>query len=221
MLKKTLRLWVACRFIESKWRCWSEAGWADSEIRAMNPQDPFYKDIDSLPPYIDYQIASIIIHRILSPLRKDVLRILQSTFNTHSPKDWFATFLTSFILLQNYEMQMLFQRQFAARRRAEVSRDRTQPRKALLTHKQVQYLDMPLVRATNSGAKTILAHFHYCYKGQQLFTPGFDWSAPRVRRMARLDAEQSEFMAQCRDVVVKKGKRPRPLGDTGTSTDQI
>jgi hypothetical protein len=126
MLKKTLRLWVACRFIESKWRCWSEAGWADSEIRAMNPQDPFYKDIDSLPPYIDYQIASIIIHRILGPLRKDVLRILQSTFNTHSPKDWFATFLTSFILLQNYEMQMLFQRQFAARRRAKVSRHSTQ-----------------------------------------------------------------------------------------------
>lgn len=63
---------------------------------------------------------------------------------------------------------------------------------------------MPLVRATNSGAKTILAHFHYCYKGQRLFTPGFDWNAPRVRRMARLDAEQSDFMAQCRDVVVQR-----------------
>ena len=188
MLKKTLRLWVACRFIESKWRCWSESGWADSDIRAMNPQDPFHNDLDSLPPYIDYQIASVIIQRILGPLRKDVLRDLQKTFNTHSPRDWFATFLTSFILLQNYEMQSLFQRQFAERRRAKV-----------------QYLDMPLVRATNSGAKTILAHFHYCYKGQQLFTPGFDWSAPRVRRMAKLDAEQIAFMAQCRDIVVKKG----------------
>jgi hypothetical protein len=65
---------------------------------------------------------------------------------------------------------------------------------------------MPLVRATNSGAKTILAHFHYCYKGQQLFTAGFNWSAPRVRRMAKLDAEQIEFMAQCRDVVVQRGE---------------
>lgn len=65
---------------------------------------------------------------------------------------------------------------------------------------------MPLVRATNSGAKTILAHFHYCYKGQQLFTEGFNWNAPRVRRMARLDKEQTDFMAQCRDIVVKKGK---------------
>ncbi|KAJ4286400.1 hypothetical protein N0V88_008023 [Collariella sp. IMI 366227] len=197
MLRKTLRLWVACRFIESKWRCWSQSGWADNDILAMNPADPFYKDLDSLPPYIDYQIASIIIHRILGPLRKDVLRELQSTLNTHNPKDWFATFLTCFILLQNYEMQMLFQRQFAARREA-----------------QVQYLDMPLVRATNSGAKTILAHFHYCYKGQQLFTQAFDWNSPRVRRMARLDAEQTEFMAQCRDVVVKKAPKFQSINTT-------
>jgi len=74
---------------------------------------------------------------------------------------------------------------------------------------QVQYLDMPLVRATNSGAKTILAHFHYCYKGQQLFKEGFDWNSPRVRRMARLDAEQISFMAQCRDSVVRKGESIR------------
>ena len=65
---------------------------------------------------------------------------------------------------------------------------------------------MPLVRATNSGAKTILAHFHYCYKGQQLFSEGFDWASPKVRRMARLDPEQTSFMAQCRDLVVKRGE---------------
>ena len=120
MLQKTLRLWVACRFIESKWRCWAEGGRADSEILKASPKDPFY-DWDSLPPYLDYQIASIIIHRILGPLRKEVLRELQATFNVHSPKDWYVTFLTSFILLQNYEMQMNFQRQFAKRRHARVS----------------------------------------------------------------------------------------------------
>ena len=213
MLKKTLRLWVACRFIESKWRCWSETGWADSELRAMNPEDPFYKGLDSPPPYIDYQFASIVMHRILAPLRKDVLRILQGTFNTHNPKDWFATFLTCFILLQNYEMQMLFQSQFARRREAQVS-NLDSLHGSLLTNEKIRYLDMPLVRATNSGAKTILAHFHYCYKGQQLFTPGFDWAAPRVRRMARLDAEQSQFMSQCRDVVVHKGNSPSRVSDT-------
>ncbi|KAK4456936.1 hypothetical protein QBC42DRAFT_237499 [Cladorrhinum samala] len=204
MLRKTLRLWVACRFIESKWRCWAPGpGWPDSDIRATNPQDPFYKDIDSLPPYLDYQIASIIIHRILSPLRKDVLRDLQTTFNIHSPKDWFVSFLTSFILLQNYEMQMLFQRQFAARRQA-----------------RVQYLDMPLVRATNSGAKTILAHFHYCYKGQKLFTEGFNWNSQKVRRMARLDPEQTSFMSQCRDYVVRKSREFEAINRTNAYHDK-
>jgi len=204
MLKKTLRLWVACRFIESKWRCWAPGpGWQDSDISAANLRDPFNQDIESLPPYLDYQIASIIIHRILSPLRKDVLRDLQSTFNIHSPKDWFVSFLTSFILLQNYEMQMLFQRQFAARRQAKV-----------------QYLDMPLVRATNSGAKTILAHFHYCYKGQSLFAEGFNWNSPRVRRMARLDPEQTTFMSQCRDYVVKKSREFEAINHTNTYHDK-
>ncbi|KAK3936613.1 hypothetical protein QBC46DRAFT_366801 [Diplogelasinospora grovesii] len=158
MLQKALRLWVACRFIESKWRCWAETGWADSAIRTANPRDPYW-DWDSLPPYLDYQIASIIIHRILGPLRKDVLRELQSTFNTHRPQDWYITFLTSFILLQNYEMQMQFQMQFAARRKAP---------------------------------------------GKKLFSEDFDWSSPKVRRMARLDPEQSGFMTECRNRVVKK-----------------
>ncbi|KAK0634456.1 hypothetical protein B0T17DRAFT_586269 [Bombardia bombarda] len=165
MLQKTLRLWVACRFIESKWRCWADNGRADDPILADNPKDPFY-DWDSLPPYLDYQIASVIIHRVLSPLRQDVLRELQSTLNTHSPKDWYITFLTSFILLQNYEMQMQFQSQFAARRNAN------------------------------------------------LFKEGFDWTAPRVRRMARLDAEQIEFMGQCRDRVVNKVVLPEGAAHT-------
>ena len=65
---------------------------------------------------------------------------------------------------------------------------------------------MPLVRATNSGAKTILAHFHYCCKGNQPFGERFDWSAAKMRRMARLDPEQSRFMASYRDRVIAKGE---------------
>ena len=114
LLARTLRLWCVCRFIESRWRCWG-----DDDIARANPQDPFY-DWDSPPPYLDYQLASIIIHRILGPLREEVLRDLQSMVNEHRPQDWYMTFLTSFILLQNYEIQMRFQEQFAARRKAPV-----------------------------------------------------------------------------------------------------
>jgi len=62
------------------------------------------------------------------------------------------------------------------------------------------------VRATNSGAKTILAHFHYCCKGQRPFRPEFDWTSAKTRRMARLDVEQGNFMAVYRDRVSSRGK---------------
>src|SRR4051812_2927072 len=114
MLRNTIRLWVACRFIESRWRCWG-----DDAIAAKNPQDPFY-EWQSPPPYLDYQLGSIIIHRILVPLREAVLRDLQALFNEHRSQDWFITFLTTYILLLNYEIQMLFQLQFAERREAPV-----------------------------------------------------------------------------------------------------
>ena len=65
---------------------------------------------------------------------------------------------------------------------------------------------MPLVRATNSGAKTILAHFHYCCKGQKPFDKKFDWSSPKTRRMAKLDEEQASFMSKFRDSVIRKGE---------------
>ena len=93
--------------------------WGDQEVTAENPQDPFY-EWQTPPPYLDYQMASVIIYRILDPLRHAVLRELQSMVNEHKPEDWYITFLTSFILLQNYELQMKFQREFAARRSTEV-----------------------------------------------------------------------------------------------------
>ena len=88
---------------------------------------------------------------------------------------------------------------------------------------------MPLVRGSNSGAMTLLAHFHYCGqtepdpnrtcdslipmlmissagKGNQPFGEKFDWDSTKNRRMARLDAEQSRFMAGYRDRVIAKGQ---------------
>jgi hypothetical protein len=115
LLQKVIRLWVVCRFIESRWQC---SG--DDAIAAANPKDPFYS-WQSPPPYLDYQFASIIITRILTPLRDDILKDLQNMMNAHRREDWYVTFLTCFILLQNYELQMDFQLQFARRRNAAVS----------------------------------------------------------------------------------------------------
>lgn len=107
-----------CRFIESRWRCWSDQ--EDEDITREFPDDPFY-DWVSLPPYVDYQFASVIINRVLLPLREEILRELERIIEKHKPQDWYVTFLASFILLQNYELQMQFQRDFAKRRNAGVS----------------------------------------------------------------------------------------------------
>jgi hypothetical protein len=65
---------------------------------------------------------------------------------------------------------------------------------------------MPLVRASHSGAKTILAHFHYCCKGQEPFQPDFDWKSPQIQKMVQLDAEQIAFMEKFAELVHKKCK---------------
>jgi hypothetical protein len=115
ILRNVLRLWVICRFIESGWRvCGNET------LNAETLKDPFY-DWISPPPYIDYQLASIVIHRVLEPLRLETLRTLQTLVLANKSSNWYQIFLVSFILLHNYELQVLFQRQFAARRKATAS----------------------------------------------------------------------------------------------------
>ena len=115
LLQEVLRLWVVCRFIESRWRCCG-----NDTVNAESLADPFY-DWISPPPYVDYQLASIIIHRILAPLRRSVLQDLQDLIAENKSNNWYSIFLTSFVLLHNYELQMSFQRQFAMRRKAPVS----------------------------------------------------------------------------------------------------
>ncbi|KAH8884175.1 hypothetical protein GQ53DRAFT_811092 [Thozetella sp. PMI_491] len=177
LLRSVLRLWTACRFIEGRWRCCGEYN-IDAE-RLRNPFRP--DDWISPPPYIDYQLGSIIIQRILSPLRHSVLKDLQSTVYANKPQNWFRIFLTVFILLQNYEMGVTFQQAFALKRKSGVL-----------------YLDMPLIRGIHSGAKTILAHFHYVCKGQLPFSDNFDWASPVLRKMAALDKEQIDFLQRLR-----------------------
>jgi hypothetical protein len=58
---------------------------------------------------------------VLEPLRLETLRALQGLVLANKSSNWYKIFLVSFILLHNYELQVLFQRQFAARRKATAS----------------------------------------------------------------------------------------------------
>ncbi|KAF1994401.1 Clavaminate synthase-like protein [Amniculicola lignicola CBS 123094] len=115
LLRDVLRLWVGCRFIESRWRCCGT-----DNLDAEQLKDPFYEWI-SPPPYIDYQFASLVMHRVLGPLRRSILKGLQDLILANKAGNWYPIFLTVFILLYNYELSMVFQLQFALRRQAAVS----------------------------------------------------------------------------------------------------
>ena len=63
-----------------------------------------------------------------------------------------------------------------------------------LIRSKVRYADMNRVRAMHSGAKTLLAHFHYVCKGNFPFRQDFDWTLATNQRMAELDPEQLRFV---------------------------
>jgi hypothetical protein len=69
---------------------------------------------------MDYQFASVVMHRILGPLRRVVLEELQAMVLANKASNWFTIFLISFILMHNYEMSMAFYRSFSRKRKTQV-----------------------------------------------------------------------------------------------------
>lgn len=208
LLRQVLRLWVACRFVEGKWHCVGE-----DKLGAANAKSPYrLPGWVSVPPYVDYQFASVVMHRVLEPLRVATLRTLQRLVDGNKPADWYTIVLVTFIILHNYERGVLFQRGFWAKRKVPVSLLIRRLIVSLLTmYTQVLYLDMPLIRGIHSGAKAILAHFHYSCKGNVPFAPGFDWNSKQSRKMANLNHEQVQFMIRLRVLAQQKSITVIPL----------
>ncbi|KAK3325986.1 hypothetical protein B0H66DRAFT_529996 [Apodospora peruviana] len=190
-LQTVIRLWVACRLIEGGWRCWLDAMSAPT---STNSASSINWDSGSVPSYLDYQLTSLVIHRILVPLQREVLRELQSRFSRFGisvvSEDWSVFFMTCFILLHNYELQIQFQSKVSLRRKSPVL-----------------YLDMPLVRRINAGANVVLAYFHHSLKGERVFTSEFAWKSVNFRREEHPDPEQISFLEKCRDIVVQRANR--------------
>ncbi|KAK2471861.1 hypothetical protein H9L39_16544 [Fusarium oxysporum f. sp. albedinis] len=62
----------------------------------------------------------------------------------------------------------------------------------------VRFVEMPIINAIHSGAKTILAYFHYACKGQRPFSLEHNWSKDEAKNMAHLDEDQIAFVKKCR-----------------------
>lgn len=74
-----------------------------------------------IPSYPDYQLASIIIERILQPRAKDILRDIAEKLEDSKHHDVRSTCIVIFILLDSIERQLKFQAEFAAKRHYAVS----------------------------------------------------------------------------------------------------
>jgi hypothetical protein len=112
-----MRLWTGARLAERGWRCFgSDNLGAETLDNQLRPPD-----WTSLPPYIDYQLASIVMHRYLAPLRGKVLEQLQRLVKANKASNWYSIFLSCFILLHSCEMTVVIIRKHAAKRRSPVS----------------------------------------------------------------------------------------------------
>ncbi|KAK2926409.1 hypothetical protein FoTM2_013275 [Fusarium oxysporum f. sp. vasinfectum] len=176
-LSDVIRLWVASRFLEGRWRCVGL-----NTLGAENLSHRYGKEeIVQVPPFVNYQMAAVFTQRILEPLRVTVLSQLQRLILSNRKENWFTITLSVFILLHNYEQQCRFHRDFARRRDFPV-----------------RFVEMPVINAIHSGAKTILAYFHYACKGQRPFSPEHDWSKDEANDTAHLDRDQIAFVKKCR-----------------------
>lgn len=86
-----------------------------------DPGSPYHRKVP-VTPVMDFQIDLITIHKILLPLRKEVLQDLQKKVLENKRKDFVEIFLTMYILLHNIELTIAHDRWFAQRWNCKVIR---------------------------------------------------------------------------------------------------
>lgn len=79
-----------------------------------DPSSPYYGKVP-VTPVMDFQIDNITIHKILLPLRKQILQDLQRKVLDNRRKDFLEIFLTIYTLLHNIELTIAHDRRFAQR----------------------------------------------------------------------------------------------------------
>lgn len=86
---------------------------------------------------------------------------------------------------------------------------------------QVRFVEMPVINAIHSGAKTILAYFHYACKGQRPFSLDHDWDTDEAKNMARLDNEQVGFLKKYQHQIHNNGREPDATSEERTDGAEL
>ncbi|KAI0380510.1 hypothetical protein F5Y04DRAFT_257539 [Hypomontagnella monticulosa] len=186
LLDSVLRLWVGSR-MESK-----QERVSSKEVLGMTPQDRF-PDASNygnylVPPVMQAQIEILTTSMILLPMKHRVLKLLQNLVEQNLARSWFTVYLTMFILLHSCSMLTRAEEVRAAREGE--------------THAQSRYFNQKIVEEFHSGARTMLAYFHYCNKGGHPFSK--DWSHATDMSFAELNASQVQFIKETIELVKEK-----------------
>ncbi|KAK7402616.1 hypothetical protein QQX98_011628 [Neonectria punicea] len=206
LLQETLYIWVATRLIEKPWRV------SNNEMLEHDISDNTHPFWDNTSPYhfripvtpvMDNQLDQVVIKRILTPLSSSVMKRLRTLIEANKPANWFVIYLCTFILLNNYELATVHDRSFALRYSLKS-----------------RFSNYPLLEGFHAGAKTLLAHFHYCCKGHALFQ--LDWTRRREIEPIKssvLNKDQERYLSDLRSAIAMKGTSsfamsPKPLSPT-------
>jgi hypothetical protein len=114
MVHLALRLWSASRLIGCTWHlCGPER--LDMDI-VSDCTNPWY-GMNPVTPIMDQQLDQIAICQVLVPIKKSLLSQLHEAVHEDSKakKRWLEIYLTSFVLLHNFSVQLAEERQFARR----------------------------------------------------------------------------------------------------------
>ncbi|KAF8533488.1 hypothetical protein BDD12DRAFT_760636 [Trichophaea hybrida] len=153
LLRNALRLWTASRIIEDPWEMVGQEKLGMEPC--TDPGSPYYGKVP-VTPVMDFQIDNITIHKILLPLRKEVLQDLQKKVLENKRKDFLEIFLTMYILLHNIELTIAHDRWFAQRYNLEA-----------------RFSNYDLIDNVVFGANIMLTYFHHATKGYAAFA--LDW----------------------------------------------
>ncbi|KAF4632338.1 hypothetical protein G7Y89_g5787 [Cudoniella acicularis] len=188
-LLKTLRLWMASHLTKRPWRICSEGTLGMTIID--DPKSPFCGCIP-IPLVVDTQLDQVAIQSILDPLRQQVLKLLNERISKKSRKDWFEIYATIFILLNNVEVAIAHDHDFAHR----------------YSHytpgRGYRFEDYHLVEGYFHSAQALIAHFRDALHGQKPFT--IDWALSDLTSLAEVNAEEARYLQVLEHHLSKKSK---------------
>lgn len=119
-----LRFWVAARCIEGTFRL-------HGSDTLGNPVGD--DGLASVTGVLDHQLAAIMVKFVLEPLRYRILDQLKKLMEEKKKENWFKVFLSSFILLNHFELLMSQQQARAIELRSKVRGSTDTPQRCSLT----------------------------------------------------------------------------------------